>query len=79
MEALTRNLWPQRKQLLTSSGLNMSNIKQTTSIALVTTILRTLFWTGIAVLNVLVLGDLFVNNGKGLIELFLLLTGGNRY
>lgn len=79
MEALTRNLWPQRKQLLTSSGLSMSNTKQTTSIGLVTTILKTLFWTGIAALNVLVLGDLFVNNGKGLIELFLLLTGGSRY
>lgn len=56
----------------------MKNTKQTTNTGLVITILKALFWTGIAVLNVLVLGDLFVNNGKSLIELFLLLTGGIR-
>ena len=37
--------------------------------------LRKLFWTLIALANVLILGDILLNRGSGLINLFFLLTG----
>jgi hypothetical protein len=78
METLTNTLWPLKKHPLTSSGLSMSNIKQKTNTGSVTTILRNTFWTGIAVLNVLIFVDIFGNYGKNLIDILFVLTIGNR-
>lgn len=43
---------------------------------LVKRFLKNSFWFAVALLNILIFGDLFINGGSNLINLFFYLTGG---
>lgn len=77
-ESIFLNTWLEKRANLKNTGLILSGTRENENLSQVNTTLKDVFWITIAVLNALILSDLFLNNSGTLIDLLILATGGYR-
>ena len=70
--------WLVKRANSADSNSIMSDIQKNESSHQASTTLKNVFWSIVAILNVLILADLLLNSGGNLINFLLLLTGGYR-
>lgn len=75
-ESIFVNTWLEKRANLKNINSDLKDTQESANSKRASGLFGKVFWSLIALVNVLLFGDIFLNQGNGLINLFFLLIGG---